>query len=58
MARPPGKTYGPPHHLLQLLRSLAASWRLGRIMDSLAAGDDAAVQMIDTSVVRMHQHGA
>jgi transposase len=24
----------------------------------LAAGHDAAVQMIDTSVVRMHQHGA
>lgn len=27
-------------------------------MDSLAAGHDAAVQMIDTSVVRVHQHGA
>src|SRR3979490_3360139 len=30
----------------------------GRIMDALAAGYDAAVQMIDTSVVRVHQHGA
>jgi transposase len=29
-----------------------------RIMDALAAGHDAAVQMIDTSVVRVHQHGA
>jgi transposase len=29
-----------------------------RIMDALAAGHDAAVQMIDTSVVRAHQHGA
>ena len=29
-----------------------------RIMDGLAAGHDAAVQMIDTSVVRVHQHGA
>jgi transposase len=29
-----------------------------RLMDALAAGHDAAVQMIDTSVVRMHQHGA
>lgn len=29
-----------------------------RIMDALAAGRDAAVQMIDTSVVRVHQHGA
>ena len=27
-------------------------------MDALAAGHDAAVQMIDTSVVRMHRHGA
>jgi hypothetical protein len=25
-------------------------------MDALAAGHDAAVQMIDTSVVRVHQH--
>jgi transposase len=29
-----------------------------RIMDALAAGHDAGVQMIDTSVVRVHQHGA
>ena len=29
-----------------------------RIMDALAAGHDAAVQMIDTPVVRVHQHGA
>ena len=27
-------------------------------MDALAATHDAAVQMIDTSVVRVHQHGA
>jgi succinate dehydrogenase/fumarate reductase-like Fe-S protein len=27
-------------------------------MEALAAGRDAAVQMIDTSVVRVHQHGA
>ena len=27
-------------------------------MDALAAGHDPAVQMIDTSVVRVHQHGA
>jgi transposase len=30
----------------------------GRIIDSLAAAHDAAVQMIDTSIVRVHQHGA
>lgn len=29
-----------------------------QIMDSFAASDDAAVQMIDTSIVRVHQHGA
>ena len=29
-----------------------------RIMDTLAAGHNPAVQMIDTSVVRVHQHGA
>jgi transposase len=29
-----------------------------QIMDALAVGHDAAVQMIDTSVVRVHQHGA
>ena len=29
-----------------------------QIMDALAASHDAAVQMIDTSIVRVHQHGA
>jgi hypothetical protein len=27
-------------------------------MDALAAAHDTAVQMIDTSVVRVHQHGS
>jgi len=30
----------------------------GRIIEALAAAHDAAVQMIDTSIVRVHQHGA
>src|SRR3984885_7296246 len=30
----------------------------GRIMTALATAHDAAVQMIDTSIVRVHQHGA
>jgi transposase len=30
----------------------------GKIMDALAGAHDAAVQMIDTSIVCMHQHGA
>jgi transposase len=29
-----------------------------RIIDALAASHDTAVQMIDTSIVRVHQHGA
>src|SRR5262245_34039731 len=29
-----------------------------RILDALATADDASVQMIDTSIVRVHQHGA
>jgi transposase len=29
-----------------------------RIMHALAAAHDAAVQMIDTSIVRVHQHAA
>ena len=37
-------------------------WRLagvwGKIMNALARAHDAAVQMIDTSIVRVHQHGA
>jgi transposase len=37
---------------------VAAGWRRDRIMEALAAGHDPAVQMIDTSVVRVHQHGA
>lgn len=30
----------------------------GRIMDVLAAADDASIQMIDTSIARVHQRGA
>jgi transposase len=29
------EVYDPPHHLVQSLRSVAAGWRLGRIMDAL-----------------------
>ena len=30
----------------------------GQLMNALTAGHDVAVQMIDTSIVRVHQHGA
>jgi hypothetical protein len=46
------------HHLLQSLRSLAVGGRLGQDHEHTAGTYDAAVQMIDTSVVRVHQHGA
>jgi transposase len=40
----------------------AVRWRRagvwGRIMDVLATAHDASVQMIDTSIIRVHQHGA
>jgi hypothetical protein len=48
----------PLHHLLQPLRSLASGRVWSRLIDALAAAHDAAVQMIDTSIVRVHQHGA
>ena len=44
------------HHLLQPFRPVAKGRSVGRIMDALAAAHDAAVQMIDTSIVRVHQH--
>jgi transposase len=37
-------------------RRRAGVW--GKIMNALAGAHDAAVQMIDTSIVRVHQHGA
>jgi hypothetical protein len=40
LARPAGDFWSP-HDLLQSLRSLAAGWRLDRIMDAPAAGHDA-----------------
>jgi transposase len=52
------ETYGP--HTTCYNRFVR--WRrasvCGRIIDALAAAHDAAVQMIDTSIVRVHQHGA
>jgi len=57
MARP-ARDLWSPHHLLQSLRSLAEGCVWDQIMEALAAGHDAAVQMINTSVVRVHRHGA
>lgn len=46
------------HDLLQSVRSLATGGRVAELMRALAGAHDAAVQMIDTSIVRVHQHGA
>ena len=48
----------PLHHLLQSLRSLRRAGVWTRIMNALAATHDAAVEMIDTSIIRVHQHAA
>jgi transposase len=56
MARSAGEFWAA-HDLLQSLRSRKAGvW--DRIMNALTADHDAAVQMIDTSIARVHQHGA
>jgi transposase len=57
MARPAGQLRSV-YDLLQSVRSLATSGRVGQIMNALAGAHDAALQMIDTSIVRVHQHGA
>ena len=48
----------PIYHLLQPFRSLRRAGVWGRIMNALVGAHNAAVQMIDTSIVRVHQHGA
>src|ERR1700752_1023789 len=48
------KAFGP--YTTAIIASFAGVW--SRIIDALAITHDAAVQMIDTSIVRVHQHGA
>jgi transposase len=55
---PPAGDLRCSHHLLQSLVRWRRTGVWDQIMNALAAGHDAAVQMIDTSVVRVHQHGA
>src|SRR3984885_9415557 len=42
--------------LLATIGSFAGVW--GRLMDALAAAHDAEIQIIDPSIVRVHQHAA
>jgi transposase len=52
------ETYGPRTTCYNRFVRWRQAGVWDQIMDTLAAGHDAAVQMIDTSVVRVHQHGA
>jgi transposase len=52
------ETYGPRTTCCNRFVRWRRAGVWDQIMDALAAGHDAAVQMIDTSVVRVHQHGA
>ena len=52
------ETYGPRTTCYNRFVRWRQAGVWDRIMDALAAGHDAAVQMIDTSIVRVHQHGA
>jgi transposase len=52
------ETYGPRTTCYDRFVRWRQAGIRDRIMNTLAAGHDAAVQMIDTSVVRVHRHGA
>ena len=52
------ETYGPRTTCYNRFVRWRQAGVWDQIMDALAAGHDVAVQMIDTSVVRVHQHGA
>jgi transposase len=57
MARSAGLLW-PMHHLLQPFRPVAKGRSVGADHGRTCAAHDAAVQMIDTSIVRVHQHAA
>lgn len=48
----------PTHHLLQSLVRWRKAGVWDRLMDAIAKAHDGTVQMIDTSIVRVHQQGA
>jgi transposase len=50
------ETYGPCTTCYNRLVRWRRAGMWDRIMEALTAADDAAVQMIDTSIVRVHQH--
>ena len=56
--RDPPETFGPYTTCYNRFVRWGRAGVWDQIMDALAAMHDAAVQMIDTSIVRVHQHGA
>ena len=52
------ETYGPRTTCYNRFVRWRQAGVWDQIMEALAAGHDAAAQMIDTSVVRVHQHGS
>ena len=57
VARPAGQLWSVHQCYNRFVRwRRAGVW--AKIMNALAGAHDAAVQMIDTSIVRVHQHGA
>jgi len=52
------ENYGPPTTCYNRFVRWRRAGVWDRIMEALAAAHDKAVQMIDTSIVRVHQHGA
>jgi hypothetical protein len=57
MARPASGLWSAHHSYNRFVQWREAGvWN--QIMDALAAGRNAAVRMIDTSIIRVHQHGA
>jgi len=50
--------YGPPTTCYNRFVRWRRAGVWDRIMEALTAAHDTAVQMIDTSIVRVHQHGA
>jgi transposase len=51
-------SYGPPTTCYNRFVRWRRSGVWDRLMEALATAHNAAVQMIDTSIVRVHQHGA
>ena len=50
--------YGPPTTIYNRFNRWRKAGVWDRLMDAIAAAHDGDVQMIDTSIVRVHQHGA